>query len=84
MRSRDLTSDIRAKSGNGGASGSRIALRSIRATFALARRGRPGGKFMSQRAEAWPELPYAAWKDTYATLHLWTQIVGKVRLARTP
>ena len=33
---------------------------------------------------AWPELPYSAWKDTYATLHLWTQIVGKIRLARTP
>lgn len=33
---------------------------------------------------AWPELPYAAWKDTYATLHLWTQIVGKIRLANTP
>ena len=32
----------------------------------------------------WPELPYAAWKDTAATLHLWTQIVGKVRLAATP
>ncbi len=32
----------------------------------------------------WPELPYAAWHDTAATLHLWTQIVGKVRLARTP
>jgi len=29
---------------------------------------------------AWPELPLSAWKDTYATLHLWTQIVGKVRL----
>ena len=35
-------------------------------------------------AELWPELPYAAWKDTCATLHLWTQIVGKVRLALTP
>ena len=33
---------------------------------------------------AWPELPTAAWRDTYATLHLWTQIVGKIRLARTP
>jgi hypothetical protein len=33
---------------------------------------------------SWPELPYAAWKDTYATLHLWTQIVGKIRLAQTP
>jgi hypothetical protein len=32
--------------------------------------------------EHWPELPYAAWKDTYATLHMWTQIVGKVALAR--
>ncbi|MGH6768436.1 MAG: DUF5996 family protein [Xanthobacteraceae bacterium] len=32
----------------------------------------------------WPELPYAAWKDTCATLHLWTQVVGKIRLARTP
>ena len=32
----------------------------------------------------WPELPLAAWKDTYATLHMWTQIVGKVRLALTP
>ena len=32
----------------------------------------------------WPELPYAAWKDTCQTLHLWTQIVGKIRLARTP
>jgi len=32
----------------------------------------------------WPELPYAAWQDTYATLHLWTQIVGKVRLKLTP
>ena len=35
-------------------------------------------------AAIWPELPYAAWKDTCATLHLWTQIVGKVRLALTP
>jgi hypothetical protein len=32
----------------------------------------------------WPELPYLAWKDTCDTLHLWTQIVGKIRLARTP
>jgi hypothetical protein len=35
-------------------------------------------------ADPWPELPYAAWKDTCATLQLWTQIVGKVRLALTP
>jgi hypothetical protein len=34
--------------------------------------------------DLWPELPLAAWKDTYATLHMWTQIVGKVRLALSP
>jgi hypothetical protein len=34
--------------------------------------------------EAWPALPQAAWSDTCATLHLWTQIVGKIRLALTP
>src|ERR1700742_1678524 len=32
----------------------------------------------------WPELPTNAWRETYATLHLWTQIVGKIRLTRTP
>jgi hypothetical protein len=32
----------------------------------------------------WPELPLAEWADTCATLHLWTQIVGKIRLAHTP
>jgi hypothetical protein len=31
--------------------------------------------------ELWPPLPYEAWKDTYATLHMWTQVVGKVALA---
>lgn len=36
------------------------------------------------RSDAWPTLPLEAWKDTYATLHMWTQIVGKVRLARSP
>ena len=34
--------------------------------------------------ERWPDLPYAAWKDTRDTLHLWMQIVGKIRLALTP
>jgi hypothetical protein len=33
---------------------------------------------------AWPSLPLEAWSDTCATLHLWLQIVGKIRLARTP
>ena len=35
-------------------------------------------------AQAWPALPYADWKDSCATLQLWTQIVGKIRLAQTP
>lgn len=34
--------------------------------------------------EVWPSLPLDKWNDTYATLHLWTQIVGKIRLAQTP
>jgi hypothetical protein len=34
--------------------------------------------------DGWPALPYDAWKDTYATLHMWTQIVGKVALALAP
>ena len=32
---------------------------------------------------AWPALPLEAWRDTYATLHMWTQIVGKLCLALT-
>lgn len=32
----------------------------------------------------WPELSYGAWADTCSTLHLWTQVVGKIRLAQTP
>ena len=39
---------------------------------------------MTANPERWPELPYAAWKDTAATLQLWTQVVGKIRLALTP
>jgi hypothetical protein len=35
-------------------------------------------------SERWPALPLAEWKDTYATLHMWTQVVGKVRLALSP
>ena len=34
--------------------------------------------------DPWPALPLADWADTYATLHRWAQVVGKVRLARTP
>jgi hypothetical protein len=39
---------------------------------------------MVEKAEKWPALPYVAWKDTSETLHLWTQIVGKVKLALSP
>jgi hypothetical protein len=38
---------------------------------------------LSEKA-IWPDLPLAAWSDTCDTLHLWTQIVGKVRIALTP
>jgi len=34
--------------------------------------------------ETWPPLPLEQWRGTYATLHLWTQVVGKIRLALTP
>ncbi len=36
------------------------------------------------RAERWPALPYESWKETYETLHMWTQIVGKVRMELSP
>lgn len=35
-------------------------------------------------ASAWPPLPLDEWRDTYATLHMWSQIVGKTRLALAP
>ncbi len=34
--------------------------------------------------ERWPEIPYAEWRETCSALHLWTQILGKYRLAHTP
>jgi hypothetical protein len=34
--------------------------------------------------EVWPSLPVKEWQDTYTTLHMWTQIVGKIRLTQTP
>src|SRR5438270_13566771 len=36
------------------------------------------------RDEIWPALPFSEWKETCVTLHMWTQIVGKIRLALTP
>ena len=34
--------------------------------------------------DSWPELKYSEWQDTFATLHMWTQVVGKIRLKQTP
>ena len=34
--------------------------------------------------DSWPELKFAEWKDTLATLHMWTQVVGKIRLEQAP
>jgi hypothetical protein len=39
---------------------------------------------MDDTATVWPDLPYEMWHETAATLQLWTQIVGKVRLSQTP
>jgi hypothetical protein len=39
---------------------------------------------LSDEPECWPALPLESWKDTCETLHMWTQVVGKVRLALTP
>jgi hypothetical protein len=39
---------------------------------------------MDDATTVWPDLPYASWRETAATLQLWTQIVGKVRLTLTP
>ena len=39
---------------------------------------------MTPREPQWPEFSSPAWPDTYATLHMWTQIVGKIRLKFAP
>ena len=44
----------------------------------------PDSKNDFANLEIWPTLPVAEWKDTYATLHMWTQIVGKIRLTLSP
>ena len=46
--------------------------------------GNPGAASMPTNDAEWPALPYAEWQDSCATLQLWTQIVGKIRLALTP
>src|ERR1700683_4005711 len=39
---------------------------------------------MDRDHAVWPEIAYSGWRDTVATLQLWTQIVGKIRLSLTP
>jgi hypothetical protein len=34
--------------------------------------------------QAWPAIPLEEWRDTYATFHMWTQIIGKIRLRSAP
>ena len=41
-------------------------------------------RYSLHMSNLWPSLPLEEWKDTLATLHMWTQIVGKIRLAQTP
>jgi hypothetical protein len=41
-------------------------------------------KALGDQPDCWPALSLEAWKDTYATLHMWAQIVGKVRLRLAP
>lgn len=42
------------------------------------------GAGVRHMTEAWPDIPLDRWRDTCATLHMWTQIVGKYRMARAP
>lgn len=44
----------------------------------------PDLTYRATTPEPWPALPFDEWQDTCATLHLWTQIVGKIRLAQSP
>src|SRR5438034_9492547 len=39
---------------------------------------------MTERDASWPDLPFNEWQATAETLHMWTQIVGKIRLTLTP
>jgi len=39
---------------------------------------------VNDASNQWPSLPFAEWKDTAITLHMWTQIVGKIRLTLSP
>lgn len=56
-------------------------------TLCRAATAAPAGRHtreVTAKEQPWPELPLEAWEPTYQTLHLWTQIVGKIRMALTP
>src|SRR5579862_5649993 len=42
------------------------------------------GNNRSDATDTWPRLRLQDWQDTYATLHMWTQVVGKLRLRQSP
>ena len=42
------------------------------------------GMISSSGTEAWPSLPLEGWQDTYATVHMWVQVIGKIRMELTP
>jgi hypothetical protein len=44
----------------------------------------PSQPTANTHANQWPILSFQEWKDTYETLHMWTQVVGKIRLVQTP
>ncbi len=48
------------------------------------RRPLPTTEQAMTRADEWPSLPFSEWRDTCGTLHMWTQVIGKIRLARAP
>src|SRR5258706_6827883 len=60
--------------------GATMSIRNDSAEAEVRRHNEPG----DAANETWPALPLAAWQGTYQTLHMWTQIVGKVRLALSP
>jgi Family of unknown function (DUF5996) len=39
---------------------------------------------MTSASELWPSLPLAEWRDTCTTIHMWSQVIGKIRLAQAP
>lgn len=39
---------------------------------------------MENTPSVWPDIPYAGWRETLANVHMWTQVVGKIRLVQSP